>query len=452
MLHKNFSKKNKHSKNIKKNRSYKKSKKIGGHNDEWLKRHPSFYVAKKLTSVCSDAGICLAFGDKESVSVLNFFDNFNITNLTKSAKRIGVVSENGFVKQLEYEKHGYLANAVLKSSTKKDSDNLLYEALVGFNINKLSKRFPCFVETYGLYKYKTDESYEKCRDTNYTTAEVLKNSITLVANDVNGINFDLISFSCNNPTKMSVIIQHFKNVKTLEECITNNDFVQYELLYILFQVYMPLSNNHRTFTHYDLHAGNVLIYEPLEEECIEYHYHIGEKEVVFKSRYIAKIIDYGRSYFNMNNTAIGRSDYFFNSLCSNCSNCGNNSGFGFLYNNSNPNYLRSNSYINSIINNSSHDLRLMNIIKQIVSNHAGLKKIFEKLVYDSEYGTKQIERSGLPSKINNVNDAFLELLELVTDEYYISQNNNVYKDKHITGELHIYDNGNEMVINKFKFI
>jgi hypothetical protein len=42
-------------------------------------------------------------------------------------------------------------NAILKCSIKSDSDNLVYEYMVGKFLNTMRKRFPCFIETYNLF-------------------------------------------------------------------------------------------------------------------------------------------------------------------------------------------------------------------------------------------------------------------------------------------------------------
>ena len=63
-------------------------------------------------------------------------------------------------------------NAILKSTQTLEQeegfimkpDNLFYEYLVGQYINTLINRFPCFLQTYGLYKYDNQENYVKMKD------------------------------------------------------------------------------------------------------------------------------------------------------------------------------------------------------------------------------------------------------------------------------------------------
>ena len=90
---------------------------------------------------------------------------------------IGKPSSNGFVREIKYEKNGYNAYAILKSSATMFSDNLAYEYIVGHNyINKIVTRFPCFLYTYGLYYYKSDDAYNKIRYSTYD-AKLLSNAI-----------------------------------------------------------------------------------------------------------------------------------------------------------------------------------------------------------------------------------------------------------------------------------
>ena len=106
-----------------------------------------------LRAVCLDSGVCLAFGTYANEIKKHFGGFANFEYATAPIKRIGSPSANGFINEIQYDHRGYKAYAVLKSSVKPNSDNLMYEYMVGQYINKLNKRFPCFVETYGYYIY-----------------------------------------------------------------------------------------------------------------------------------------------------------------------------------------------------------------------------------------------------------------------------------------------------------
>jgi hypothetical protein len=114
-----------------------------------------------LQSVCPDSGACISLG-KERKKILDFFNGFTKFEYLTNVQSIGKASSNGFVKELEYERDGYRAHAILKSSKTKDADNLMYEYFVGYIINRVYLNWsPCFIETYGRYKYKDLDAWRQ---------------------------------------------------------------------------------------------------------------------------------------------------------------------------------------------------------------------------------------------------------------------------------------------------
>ena len=122
------------------------SRKIG----TFMKNHRSKIRLRFLNTICTDSNVCIAFG-KEIKVIREFFNDFDFRLMSLEPRIVGAKSENGTVKLLTFEKDGYVANAIFKTSNKKYADNLAYEAFVGRFINKQKIRFPCFLETYGLY-------------------------------------------------------------------------------------------------------------------------------------------------------------------------------------------------------------------------------------------------------------------------------------------------------------
>ena len=445
---------------------------------KFMKKHQNKRRAHFLKAICSDADVCMAFG-KESSKIKKHFDDFgNFELLSKPAKTIGSVSANGFVKELTYERDGYVANAILKSSADVNSDNLLYEGLVGMALNDTCQRFPCFLETYGIYKYSNPYPHNKMK----TEKETPQTLLTYTMRKIKTVQKSDIRDACQNSILMAVLIQHLNEATTIGDLLkysrTFIDFVSHELLYILYQVYMPLSEMLGLFTHYDLHTGNVLLYEPVKGKYIEYHYHLkpdkdgNEKIISFKSRYIAKIIDYGRCYFFMDNTAFTEnSEDLFKVVCQECINCGERQGFGWL-DNRYPFMDKHNSYICSSKSNVSHDLRLMYIISKTAKQTAfawkdtgaQLLSILNKVRYGvnvvlskekQEFlaknpdaavysGTQENVASGLPSKINNISDAAIELQRIAEDPLAKAHNDTFYARYAKLGDLHIYTNGKPM--------
>jgi hypothetical protein len=444
---------------------------------KFMKKHQQKRRAHFLKAICSDADVCMAFGTEADKIKKHFddFDNFDL--LSKPAKQIGAESANGFVKDLTYEKDGYVANAILKSSVSVKADNLLYEGLVGQFLNKQGKRFPCFLETYGIYQYRPKESaYLEMRSKILSDPAVLKLGLKKL-HRVHPVNLE---FACEHSQYMAVLIQHLNNAETFHDLLDNNKFVGQDLLNVLYQLYMPLAHLAKNFTHFDLHYSNVLLYEPVKGKYIQYHYHktnsAGEPTDItsFKCRYIAKIIDYGRCFFNdeENPGFTGNSKGVYTEVCSadKCDNCGLAVGFGRLATRTKPQLAKA-SFIYSQQANQSHDLRLLymtlcELKLRRKTDAAGplIIAALEKVVYGKGitltkqqtdllkvlpdkwvyYGTKENKTSGLPQKVNNVIDAYKELERLVSIIGFKNANEYYYKSLDKLGDLHIYDNGRPM--------
>jgi len=433
-----------------------------------------------LKSICSDAGVCIAFG-KENEKIKKHFDGFiNIKYIKSPIKRIGGESLNGFVNEITYEREGYVANTILKSSINEFADNLMFEYLVGQYINKQCRIFPCFVETYGWFLYKDEETWETMKSNkNIEDLEILKNM------ELQSSTFDSqesMKIACTNSKYLSLLIQHIKEAKTLNKMLHNNDFINNDLLYILYQIYMPLSTLSNTFTHYDIHLDNVLIYEPVKGKYIEYVYVMNNgRKITFKSPYIAKIIDYGRSFFKdeqSTNEFINSSENIYNTICQieECNEkdrkgniidkCGHSYGFSSVGPEERPGMFY---FISSHIRNISHDLRLLiemrNFIRtykmevlNICTNEYPNKSIpcdillrkGTNVIYgegiqnenEKNFGTIENMKTGLPNNIYNVNDAHTVIKQLVINS--VQQNNEYYANKESLGTLTIYQNGKDM--------
>jgi negative regulator of replication initiation len=254
--------------------------------------------------------------------------------------------------------------------------------------------------------------------------------------------------ACVNAQSCAVLIQHIKDADSLFAKLHTQTFVSNDLLYVLFQIYMPLSALRYEFTHYDLHTRNVILYEPVKGSYIQYHYHMeGGNVVSFKSAYIAKIIDYGRCFFedSENESFYGSSTKIHHELCklSECKpNCGKNVGFYWLSPFDRDKTKR--YYINSLVRNMSHDLRLFNETKSAhISQHAkDIYQLKKTLKFNAEYGTKEETDSGISkNRIQNVNDLERKLQELIVNPMNIDHNNAVYASKTKLGDMHVYCDG-----------
>ena len=451
----------------------------------------------KKNMICSDDNnVCLAFGDLSDKVTASFngFVDFNYAR--KYIKRIGAPSENGFVFEIENARREYSAYSILKSARESTSDNLMYEYVVGQYVNKLNKLYPCFLETYGLFKYKTDHQWESFLSKKVNSEKkieglnVLKDALVQQPIDY--------AAGCKDSKHLAILIQHLPRPKSLEELSTNIDFIDNELLYALFQLYIPLAQLMNTFTHYDLHLGNVLLYKPVEGKYIEYHYHdtptmdkdtkrtgtkhTGTKRtdaqaksrttntahaasmefetITFKSSYILKIIDYGRSYFydDERNNALK----VYQKICKtkDCNKetskgtieCGASYGLSWLEDDSKA--PADSHFISSQHRNISHDLLVLDrIYKDNVKESKRqvpddlYKGLLEKVMYEEAYGTYHAETAAMtqfPTEINNVQDAAIVITDFVKNPKYVDKNNYLYRDeKNKLGDLHIYMDGSK---------
>ena len=401
-----------------------------------------------LRSICSKSGVCIAF-DQETTKIKKFFNNFtDFTYLYGPIQKIGAVSNNGFIYELTYRRQKYYAYAILKSSVASYVDNLMYEYFVGNALNTFGKQLPCFVETYGLFEYATDAAWNKLKSSRPDKEYVLKTQLTLIPSPT----FDDLKNGCSKPKLHCLLIQHLYNTEHLERWVKLNlggNFINNELIPVLYIIYFSLATLSDKFTHYDLHAQNVLLYEPSMLGYIEYvfHEHIPGKAarlVKFKSKFIPKIIDYGRCFYSLN--AQNNSSKIYDKLCTinECKPaCGLNQGFQ---------WLNSGDYdIMSRQKNNSHDLRLLKYLKEDVKKRKRvtqkIKDFFDSVVYSGRYGTPENSASGLPDKINNVSDALSKLSDMVmskepktSDDKFLNPGYNYQS----LGELHIYSDGQPM--------
>ena len=207
-------------------------------------------------------------------------------------KRIGIPSDNGFVNEFAYERNGYVANAILKSSSRTDSDNLLYEYLVGQYINKQCRLYPCFVETYGWFTYNTPELWEIMKKNSNTIKDPMTNYIQLQSPKMTP---ESLNIACTQSKYLALLIQHIKDAKSLESMSSEQIFVK--------------------------------------NQYIDYHYKLSDgTSIRFKCCYIAKIIDYGRSFF-VDKEDRTSSNAIYKKICKTkkCKpNCGEDFGFTIL--------------------------------------------------------------------------------------------------------------------------
>jgi hypothetical protein len=241
---------------------------------------------------------------------------------------LGGDSTNGFILEIPLAKDGYKVYTVLKNSRNADADNLFYEGLVGLYVNKKNYIFPCFVETYGIYQWTTWEShrdaikYGKGETTNPPALDKLHKLRKVFSYKFFFEDTKFVFNTCDFAQLGAVLVQHIHKARSIDGFVNefkgNKAFCTFHLPQYLYQVYAPLGMLSNEFNHYDLHTDNVVLYRlgneqanrdrlreiavggvPNNGQYITMHYHYPDDEVVsFNTFDIAKIIDYGRSYFS----------------------------------------------------------------------------------------------------------------------------------------------------------
>ena len=201
----------------------------------------------------------------------------------------------------------------------------------------------------------------------------------------------------------------------------------------------------KVFTHYDLNCNNVLLYEPIHNGYIEYHYHLPKEVITFKSSYLVKMINYGRSF-------IKGSHQYYESICQEprCEpRCGEKKGF--YYFEEDPEREKDKNYINSLHKNESHDLLLLKEYHRMTSMYMKLHKnkyiqslvqVFEDSVYTTKKGTP--EDLSHSDKIHNVGDVEKRLRVLLQDPVRQRINLLSYAKFKKIGDIHVYTNGKDL--------
>ena len=415
---------------------------------------------------CNNTNKCISFGpDKKRLNT--FFEFTTFKYLINPQKIIGNPSVNGFATLFNYKRDDFESTAILKTSISKDSDNLFYEYIVGkVYINEQLKFFPCFVETYSVYindilylqnerkrtpllkhileinrlknklikQGKNDNSDIRyndillsIKDKIYNLSDDIKQKFKNISNTTLE-NTTSITETCSNSDKLSILIDTVPSSISLyyymENNITEPDFL-YTLINILFQIYSVLSVLQDEFTHYDLHTNNVLLYEVENNGYITMNYTPKDGKIIsFDTKYIAKIIDYGRSIYKISNpqnvdSPLNSSTLFYNKIISKIPECVN------VYKKSQLLHLNDNSQdlaplltdvkkILTILSNVDNPLSFDSTFDRSDISNIWAQKYFESAKYDKRLLDPSINRwvknlnifDNTLNSINNVTDAY----------------------------------------------
>lgn len=225
-------------------------------------------------------------------------------------------------------------------------------------------------------------------------ANIIRNGLLEIELD------NAIPISCNDPTKLSILIQHIENPITLKDYIRENiDFYTHniDLLQLLLQIYLPLSKLMNEFTHNDLHAENILLYQIPNNQYIEMTYQLEDlTEITFYTKYIVRFIDYGRCYFYNKNTNFSSKDYY--NIIQNNPDCMKNFNMERMmgYNWFIDDFTEDNYFISSLKSNPSKDVWAAYLLLKYLSPDKkspikeDLINVLKNIQLKSEYGGMNI--------------------------------------------------------------
>lgn len=204
------------------------------------------------------------------------------------------------------QKNGHKRQIAMKLYNGK-GPNLLYEYKVGLFLNRIGLRFPCFIETFHLHAFESENIAKEFAILFKEFAESKskefagKEKLLSVLQHPRHVPKTQITNYCKEPNRLAITLQLLMNGKTLFEFYEifykNNNlqrFLETELFIVLFQVYGPLASLHDKYTHYDLHENNVML---ATMPKMNFHYHYNQKWLSFSCNNVVKMIDYSFGYY-----------------------------------------------------------------------------------------------------------------------------------------------------------
>jgi len=348
-------------------------------------------------SFCLDSGLC----KKKSSTFFKFKDFTYAVSIHHEV--------------IHYQRNNLSAYATLKSCEPNSSEpnlNLAYECLAGQFLNEMSKKTPCWLETYGLFLYPDKQQRNL----------IQKNSHINLASSLIPILPEKYAAVCSNPELECLLIQHIQ-AKPLAQFVKNPHFFIHDALYVFYQVYFTLSMLRKVFTHYDLNCQNVLLYEPLSKGYIEYHYHLPKEIVRFHSFYLVKLKNYGKCFFK------GSSSYL--KQLQKEPRCSPLEKHGFY----------------EVPKNESQDLSLFKDYQRStrMKTHTNpYIRSFVQVFEDIQTNPGTETRHSTTGQISTVSEAEKRLRSLIQDPVRQRINQLSYSKYQKLGELHVYTNGKEL--------
>lgn len=328
----------------------------------------------------------------------------HLANEIKLLKKPDINDENySFVHKLVFNSGNTEIQGALKSTLDRDTDNLVYEYWAGMFINKYCKMVPFLTYTYALFQYKSEADVKKASK---VTTQIEKfPKLKLICEASQYKKGDCLPVDiCNNADRFCLMNEFISDANSYENFIMSLSKKKLSLqdkidiLGTTYMVYFTLYKLRSQFTHYDLHDENVLVTTPNNGELIKYVFNMEDgSKLEFETKYMVRIIDFGRSYFE------GNSQYLEyvkkNEGCnSEDEENGENSGLDFF---TSRKCVASDSWICPSKNNQSHDLRLFKLLQNVLNIFPKINVIYKD---KEDFGTP-FHKGGLKNKISNIMEA-----------------------------------------------
>ena len=224
--------------------------------------------------------------DPEKATLRKEFNDFPLDIVVQNYEQLSTNSKNGDLTKLRVQNKDYLFKTPQETNHSFKADNLMYEYLIGLFLNKYVEQFPSIVRTL-------------------TLLDIAKRNV--INNDALNINAQ----TCEKVNDFALITDFFDDSQTLEQLLEddvkddNINISFADLAKIYYQIYGPLAALDGHFSHNDLHLRNIMV--KTLSEPVTFIYVNGVKTVTFTTKYLAKMIDYGRGIIH----GISLQDFFY---------------------------------------------------------------------------------------------------------------------------------------------
>ena len=263
---------------------------------------------------CRESQNCLLFGTQIK-NLIAYFNFFKLDTPKESPVKLvwslfPSTGANSVLYKVSFEREHYATHALLKTSKAQHYDNLMYEYLVGKYLNAFCSVLPSFVYTYGIYQ---NIFHRPTSTTPVPIDELNEETIAIGTRKNTALRAQLnLQFNTNEVLLKDDLCSHDNtNLSLLTQYLDGSRPLSYywkwlkvrDMMPIMFQIYYALDCMSAEFEHNDLHQNNVLVYKlpkPMKfsyKTSSLYERNFGVAKVEFTSKYLVKIIDYGRCKF-----------------------------------------------------------------------------------------------------------------------------------------------------------